>query len=125
MTATDIIIGLAFLIIAVIAYFVTKRRNNITGLPKLTSSPVSIFDRLAADHVNLSPGIRIPRSGNYECIICAKGGFQDTTTSALFGPMEAQKRLEAQKPTMQFFDQDSIFPQCPNCGDTAVWSLLK
>src|SRR5215211_6437307 len=117
MTATVLLIGLAFLMMAIIAYLVTRKGSNIAKLQKLTSAPSSIFDRLSDDHVNLSSGIRVPRSGNYECIICAKGGFQDTTTSALFGPMEAQKRLKAQKPTMQFFDQETIFPPCPNCGD--------
>ena len=125
MTATVLLIGLAFLMMAIIAYFVTRKASNTAKLQKLTSAPSSIFDRLSNDHVNLSSGIRVPRSGNYECIICAKGGFQDIVTSALFGPSEARQRLESQKPTMQFFSQESIFPPCPNWGKSGVWSLLK
>jgi hypothetical protein len=125
MPETDLLIILAFLIIAAIGYFVPPIRNKRRGLQKLKGPPLPIFDRIADNHINLLPGMPVPRSGNYECIICARGGYQDSTTVALFGAAEAQRRLNAQKPTMQFFSQNSIFPPCPNCGDAGGWSLLK
>ena len=125
MVTTNFLIGLIILILLVALYFLNKKTFNITWLGRSTDSSLPIFDRIADDYLTLSPGTRVPRNGNYECIICAKGGFQDSTTAALFGPVEAESRLKAQKPTMQFFIQDSILPPCPNCGDAGGWSLLK
>src|SRR5215207_9619408 len=116
MTTTNFLIGLTILILLVALYFLTKKKSNINQLGRSTGSSLPILDRISGDYVNLSPGTPVPRSGNYECIICAKGGFQNSTASRLFGEAEANRRLKAQKPTSQFFNQDTILPPCPNCG---------
>jgi hypothetical protein len=60
-----------------------------------------------------------------ECIICAKGGIQDTTTRAVFGEAEVRRRAKARTPTRTFFGEGSKFPSCPKCGAAAGWILAK
>lgn len=120
MIGTDILIGIAVLMILAILYIVVlifaQRSADL-------SSP--ILQRIAGEHVNLSPGTSVPQSGYYECILCAKGGLQDATSVVLFGEAAAQRRAMARKPTRQFFDKDAIFPPCPNCRKSGGWALLK
>jgi hypothetical protein len=125
MTSTAILIALGILIILVVVYFAVNKRVNLATLRRLTGPPIPILDRIVADYMNLPRRTVVQRSGNYECIICANGGVQDSTAAALFGEAEARRRAKARKSTRTFFEKNSKLPSCPNCGDDAGWTLVK
>jgi hypothetical protein len=115
----------AFLIGLVILYFLNERIVRKSRGQNLTRLSVRTLDRRYGKYVDLRPGRHVPQSGNYECILCAKGGWQDAINTLLLGKAEASRRTKSWKATQQFFNQNSVFPPCPNCGNEGGWSLLN
>ena len=108
--STAILIILAILVIVIIAYFVIKKRTTLLTLEKLTDPPLPIMDRSVGQHVNLLPGTLAPLSGNYECIISATGGLQDSTEVALFWPRGGRSPCQVSPG-----DKDIVLKKLKNC----------
>jgi hypothetical protein len=115
----------AFVLVLVVLYFLNEKTIRNSRRQNLTRLSIRTLDRKYGKYVNLKPGIHIPQSGNYECILYAKGSLQDATTILIFGKAEANRRAKTWKATAQFFSQNSVFPPCPNCGSDGGWSLLN
>lgn len=131
MNGSDIFVGFIVLVIVIVVFFVTRRSSATKSKPLIQQTEskewVDMLDRLAvgSGHANLAPGTTVPVSGYYECLLCGKGGLTDKMARSLYGEAEARRRLANLKPSMRYFNQNELFPQCPNCGESAGWSLLK
>jgi hypothetical protein len=77
---------------------------------------------------NLAPGSLVPVPGKYRCEFCGSGGWADTI---------AQKYRETQRITLDEMEklankgstvelgEGEKFPECPQCGAGALWTLVQ
>ena len=130
MTAIYVLFGLIVLILLLLILYLYARNRGLIGFACFSRqaqrmSSLQRFNRRYGEYINLRPGTRVPHGGNYECMVCAKGGLQDSTDVLLYGKAETEQRAKTRKVTLEFYNENSVFPLCPNCGDAGGWSLLK
>lgn len=76
------------------------------------------------EYGNLSPGTRVPKTGDYKCLICGPDGLASISTSSL-GRSHAFSSLGRAGGTRKFFREGELFDQCPNCDGMTGWELQR
>ncbi len=80
-----------------------------------------------SDHVNLSPGTKVPKSGNYKCEFCGEGGLADMMGKYMgkAGLDSMNLRGLAVQKSVRFFEHGKKFTECSNCGPATGWTLVE
>lgn len=76
-----------------------------------------------SEHVNLSPGTRVPKTGTYECCFCGPNGM--AAMGAVIHPNNPAFKVLSSRSMRRHFIEGETFSECPNCGKGTGWSLVS
>ncbi len=78
-----------------------------------------------SEYVNLPPGAKVPKSGEYKCFFCGEGGLAEfAAKDSTFGPLTGQLQGLRKQKSQRYFEKGRKFPECSNCGKGTGWSLV-
>ncbi|MCI0411286.1 HEAT repeat domain-containing protein [bacterium] len=91
-----------------------ERKKKLSPAYSKTSAPA---------HVNLSPGSKVPITGEYKCEFCEMKPV--TLDPRLHVALDQVTSMDKLKPTVKRFEAGSKFSECPGCKEATGWTLIS